>query len=50
MTIYDEMVADFHPQTPTEKNNAQHEVMQRIALSGLYRGGFFELADMIVFK
>jgi len=44
MTIYDEMVADFHPQTPTEKNNAQHEVMQRIALSGLYRGGFFEHA------
>lgn len=44
MTIYDEMVAEFHPQNPTEKNNAQHEVMQRITLSGLYRGGFFEHA------
>ena len=44
MTIYDEMVADFQPQNPTEKNNAQHEVMQRITLSGLYRGGFFEHA------
>ena len=44
MTIYDEMVAEFHPQNQTEKNNAQHEVMQRIALTGLYRGGFFEHA------
>ena len=32
MTIFDEMVAAFNPQNPTEKNNAQHEVMQRIAL------------------
>lgn len=44
MTIYDEMVAEFRPQNQTEKNNAQHEVMQRIALTGLYRGGFFEHA------
>ena len=38
------MVAEFRPQNQTEKNNAQHEVMQRIALTGLYRGGFFEHA------
>ena len=38
------MVEAFHPQSPTEKNNVQHEVMQRIVLSGLYRGGFFEHA------
>lgn len=44
MTIFDEMVAAFNPQNPTEKSNAQHEVMQRIALSGLYRAGFFEHA------
>ena len=44
MTIFDEMVAAFNPQNPTEKNHAQHEVMQRIALSGLYRAGFFEHA------
>ncbi len=44
MTIFDEMVAEFNPQSLTERNNAQHEVMQRIALTGLYRGGFFEHA------
>jgi len=44
MTIFDEMVAEFQPQNPTEKSNAQHEVMQQITLSGLQRGGFFEHA------
>lgn len=44
MTIFDEMVAALNPQNPEEKINAQHEVMQQIALSGLQRGGFFEHA------
>lgn len=44
MTLFDEMVNNLHPQNPTEKSNAQHEVMQQIALSGLYRGGFFDHA------
>ena len=44
MTIFDEMVAEFNPQTSIDKTNAQHEVMQQIALSGLQRGGFFEHA------
>ena len=34
MTIFDEMVAELSPQTSIEKTNAQHEVMQQIALSG----------------
>ena len=44
MTVFDEMVAELNPQNPVEKSNAQHEVMQQIALSGLQRGGFFEHA------
>lgn len=44
MTIFDEMVAEYQPQTPAEKSNAQHEVMQQITLAGLQRGGFFEHA------
>lgn len=44
MTIFEEMVADLNPQTSIDKINAQHEVMQQIALSGLQRGGFFEHA------
>lgn len=44
MTIFDEMVAELNPQNPVDKSNAQHEVMQQIALSGLQRGGFFEHA------
>ena len=35
MTIFDEMVAELNPQTSIDKTNAQHEVMQQIALSGL---------------
>lgn len=44
MTIFEEMVADLNPQTSIDKINAQQEVMQQIALSGLQRGGFFEHA------
>lgn len=44
MTVFDEMVAELSPQTSIERVNAQHEVMQQIALSGLQRGAFFEHA------
>ncbi len=44
MTVFDEMLETLHPQTPEEKTNAKHEVMQQIALAGLWRGGFFEHA------
>jgi len=44
MTIFDDMVDALHPQTPQERTNAKHEVMQQITLAGLWRGGFFEHA------
>ena len=44
MTIFDEMVETLHPQNKNEKESAQQEVMQQIALYGLYRGGFFDHA------
>ncbi|MDR2651525.1 MAG: nucleotidyl transferase AbiEii/AbiGii toxin family protein [Prevotellaceae bacterium] len=42
--IFDEMYARYTPTTKVEKQNALHEVMQEIALSGLYRAGFFDHA------
>ena len=44
MTIFDEMVEALHPHNKNEKESAQQEVMQQIALYGLYRGGFFDHA------
>ncbi|MCQ2323837.1 MAG: nucleotidyl transferase AbiEii/AbiGii toxin family protein [Paludibacteraceae bacterium] len=44
VTLFDEMVAAYHPSSPLEKLNAQHQVMQQIALAGLQKGGFFEHA------
>lgn len=44
MTIFDEMVEALHPRNKAEKESAQQEVMQQIALYGLYRGGFFDHA------
>ena len=44
MTIFDEMVEALHPSNKNEKERAQQEVMQQIALYGLYRGGFFDHA------
>lgn len=44
MTIFDEMVETLHPRNKAEKESAQQEVMQQIALYGLYRGGFFDHA------
>ncbi len=41
MTLFDQMLARYEIKTGEQKRNATHEVMQEIALAGLYRGGFF---------
>ena len=42
MTIYDKMVAEYAEKRGTATPNVEQEVMQRIALAGLHRGGFFQ--------
>ena len=44
MSIYDEMVAQLADRVGTSTPNVEQEVMQRIALAGLQRGGFFQHA------
>lgn len=44
MTIFDQMLGRYYIKTAQEKRNAINEVMQEIALAGLYRGGFFDKA------
>lgn len=44
MSIFDEMVEQFHPQNDAERTSVQREVMQKMALAGLNRGGFFDHA------
>ena len=44
MTVFDEMVEALHPHDKNENERAQQEVMQQIALYGLYRAGFFDHA------
>lgn len=44
MTIFDQMLNRFEVKTNEQRRNAMHEVMQEIALAGLYRGGFFDKA------
>ena len=44
MTIYDQMVATYAQKRGTATINVEQEVMQRIALAGLHRGGFFQHA------
>ena len=44
MTLFDKMVSDMQQQPDAMEDNIQHEVMQKIALAGLARGGFFEKA------
>jgi predicted nucleotidyltransferase component of viral defense system len=44
MTIFDQMLSRYKVKTDRQKHNAICEVMQEIALAGLYRGGFFEKA------
>lgn len=44
MNIYDQMLSRYEIKTNDDYINAQHEVMQQIALAGLYRGSFFNKA------
>ena len=44
MNIYDQMVAEYQQQASTSTPNVEQEVMQKIALAGLHRGGFFKHA------
>ena len=44
MTLYNQMVAEIGQQRGTEGCNVEQEVMQRIALARLFRGGFFKHA------
>ena len=44
MNIYDQMVAEYQQQASTSTPNVEQEVMQKIALAGLNRGGFFKHA------
>lgn len=44
MSMFDELVEQYHPLTNDELTSAQREVMQKVALAGLNRGGFFEHA------
>lgn len=39
-----DMLAAYRPNTPTDYQNAARELVQEIALLGLWRGGFFDLA------
>jgi predicted nucleotidyltransferase component of viral defense system len=43
-TVFDQMMARYAIQTADDRTNALHEVMQQIALAGLYRAGFFNKA------
>ena len=42
--MLEQMLSRYNPVTETQKQQALREVMQEIALAGLYRGGFFEQA------
>lgn len=44
MNIYNQMVAEYQQQASTSTPNVEQEVMQKIALAGLSRGGFFKHA------
>ena len=44
MNIYDQMVAEYQQQASTSTPNVEQEVMQKTALAGLSRGGFFKHA------
>lgn len=44
MNVFDQMIARYNIQTEDDQINAIREIMQQIALAGLYRGGFFNKA------
>jgi predicted nucleotidyltransferase component of viral defense system len=39
-----DMLEAYRPETPADYQNATREIVQEIALLGLWRGGFFEHA------
>jgi len=43
-SIFENMLSRYQLATKDDLTNATHEVMQQIALAGLYRGGFFDRA------
>ncbi|KAF5054580.1 Nucleotidyl transferase AbiEii toxin, Type IV TA system [anaerobic digester metagenome] len=44
MNVFEQMLSRYNPRTTADARQALHEVMQQIALAGLYRGGFFRKA------
>lgn len=44
MTIYEQMLSKYESNSMISERNAAYEVMQQIALAGLYKGGFFKEA------
>ncbi|MDR1725862.1 MAG: nucleotidyl transferase AbiEii/AbiGii toxin family protein, partial [Bacteroidales bacterium] len=42
--IFQNMFSRYSMRTKDERTNATHEVMQQIALAGLYKAGFFDRA------
>ncbi len=44
MDLFDKMLAKYTIETTADFTNATREVFQEIALAGLYRGGFFDVA------
>lgn len=44
MTHFEQLVAAYQPKNDIELANAQRETMQKVALAGMERGGFFEHA------
>jgi hypothetical protein len=49
MSIFDQMLARYEIKKQSELTNATYEIMQEIALAGLYRGGFFNWTSGIRF-
>ncbi|MDR2147082.1 MAG: hypothetical protein LBE91_11545 [Tannerella sp.] len=43
-SIFENMLSRYQMVSKNDLTNATHEVMQQIALAGLYRGGFFDRA------
>lgn len=44
MSVFNQMLSRYDIITENDRRNATYEIMQEIALAGLYRGGFFEKA------
>jgi predicted nucleotidyltransferase component of viral defense system len=44
MNVFDQMLSRYEISANNDTTNALHEVMQQVALAGLYRGGFFDKA------